>query len=164
MLAGLGITGMQNLLQRGKDEAALNTMQHFLDDARSEAEIRHQTISVCHSSDQQTCDGRWSDGQLMFIDSERDGVVHDREQILAVNKMKSDRNELHVRSFPVFRDSLQFTPLAWASNDNGTVWYCHQGQRQPVWAIKINRMGSTHVVWPDKHGQIQDGSGDLLKC
>jgi type IV fimbrial biogenesis protein FimT len=164
ILAALSTQGMQSMLLRGQEEDIRNTLLQTLNHARNEAQIRHQIISICHSRDQRTCSGTWSDGILMFIDVESDGVIHERDQIIGVTHFKSNRNALHARFFPAYRDYLQFTPLSSNSDNNGTFWYCHSDKRNPEWAIGLNKMAEAHVLLPGLEGKIHDAKGKLILC
>jgi hypothetical protein len=155
---------MQDMLGHGRDVALSTEWQRLIDDARDQADLRHQVITLCHTNDQRTCSGSWADGQLMFIDFQQDGVIHEPSQILVNKQLPLRGGSLHARFYPQYRQVIQFHPLAVESNDNGVVWYCAKQRSRPVWAVLINKLGNTRLMLPDESGSIYDGSGSKLQC
>lgn len=164
MLSAVMLPGLQTILSHRQDEALQAEFMRLLQHARSQSDIRHRTISLCHSRDLHACNGRWSDGLMMFVDDAEDGVVRDQGQILEVHQMKSVGGEIYFKFFPNFRDYIQFHPLVSANNDNGIIWYCRHASASPLWAIVINKSGNFRVVRQDQQGRIVDTKGKLLRC
>jgi hypothetical protein len=71
---------------------------------------------------------------------------------------------LHWRSYPHYRDYLFFLPEGALESDNGTFWYCYPHQASPAFALTLNKAGMTHVILPDKQGDVRDASGKRLMC
>ncbi len=131
--------------------------------AKHEARIRHQAIALCKSNSLHQCAGEWIDGQLIFIDEYDDGSVHDQAQILKTIHMPAQGGKLYWRSFPIYRDYLQFSASGLAQNDNGTFWYC-DAELTAIWALSLSKSGHTRVIYPDRDGVLRDGSGRVLAC
>src|SRR5262249_52313364 len=108
-----------------------------------------------------SCQGNWEEGQLVFIDENKNGTVQHPQQILAVRQTSSLHGSLHWRSFPLHRNFLLFLPDGLAFN-NGSFWHCH-GEKAK-WAIVINQSGRARVVNPDENGDVKDGHGNVLPC
>lgn len=60
------------MIGRGSRDAALGELSFTLSLARSEAIKRSATVSVCPSNDASSCSGGWSDGWLMFVNTDAD--------------------------------------------------------------------------------------------
>ena len=164
VLSMIAIPGLQTLLRKAQDDAAQADILRMVEIARSEALLLRQTVTLCKSRDQRTCSGEWSEGQIVFVDPVQDGVVRDRSQVIAVNKMKNKGGDLRARFYPRYREFIQFNSMLAENDDNGTFWLCHVGSALPVWAIKISKSGSAHVLLPDRNGEIKDKAGRVMMC
>jgi type IV fimbrial biogenesis protein FimT len=164
ILGMITVAGLSEMSQRANDDAVLADLFRLIEAGRNEAELRHQTITLCHSENLQSCGGEWGGGLILFIDKKRDGVIHHSSQIILVNKLKTARGNLHARFFPFYREYVQFNPLNDNINDNGTFWYCRRNALQPSWAVRINRMGIINILKPDSNGDITDHSGTKFNC
>lgn len=158
------IPGLREVLQHAQDNAVRAELVKLMVTARSEAETLCKTVMLCKSSDMFHCGGEWSAGQLVFVDSMRDGKLHTAAQIIAVNRMQSARGSLHVRFYPIYRDAVYFHSLISGVNDNGTFWYCRAGAVLPSWAVKVNRAGNIEEMLPDANGEIKDAQGRVFPC
>lgn len=130
--------------------------------AKFESITRNLPIAVCKSKNQTACGGDGADGEIVFIDKNADGVVHNSESILAVIKTKSHHGNLYWRAFPSYRQYLLFSPTGLLHSDNGTFWHCHA--HSAVWAVIINKLGRTRLAYPDNNGVIKDSHGEPLSC
>ncbi len=164
ILGAVAVQGIQALLNRGQDEALQNELMQLMLSARSEADTRHRTISICPSNDLHACGGDWSNSQIMFIDDAEDGRIHQQDQILAVHQMTSRRGILQFKFYPRYRHYLQFHPTLTDSNDNGTLWYCRNHASYPAWAIAMSKSGECHALPKDSNNQIKGSDGKVLEC
>lgn len=164
IVAAFTFPAAQHLLQRGQDEATRTALVRMIYFAREQADTRHQSIIICKTQDGLSCGGAWSDGQLVFVDDEQDGEIHQTEQIIMKQKMKVAQGQLHARFYPRYRDYIQFQPTNIETMDNGTWWYCHAHDKLPVWAITVNRVGGVNTHFPDAQGEIYDTQHNLLIC
>lgn len=122
--------------------------------ARSEAMMRGFSMTLCHSIDQKTCSGSWSDGFL----------VNDGQRTFFSYHNDALRGVLHWRSFPQSKEDLQFSPSGFLYAENGSFWFCHYQAVRPSWAIVINQSGRARWISPDKKGVIDMGDGETLHC
>ncbi|OGT41992.1 MAG: hypothetical protein A3F42_04305 [Gammaproteobacteria bacterium RIFCSPHIGHO2_12_FULL_37_34] len=156
------------LLKRVYDHANGKILQtqllHSIQFAREEAQIRHMPVALCQSKNNLDCSGNWLDGQLVFVDENKDGVVNSNEQILTTIQTRANRGLLRWRSFPSKRDDLLFLPTGAMRSDNGTFWYCPNTSGLPTWAIVLSKTGRARVAYPNKNGVILDAHGRLLQC
>ncbi len=163
LLAVMVYPSLKNFSEKANDDSLQSQLWHAIQLAHTEAMSRHVTIGLCKSKDAKTCGGRWTDGQLIFIDANEDGKIIQPKQIIMVFQPTFFQGQLNWRSFPARRDYLQFTP-ATLQNGNGTFWFCHATNQFPSWAIIINLSGRPRMVYPDQEGKIEDGSGQVLRC
>tara|TARA_R110000868_G_scaffold174324_3_gene410942 strand:- start:232 stop:828 length:597 start_codon:yes stop_codon:yes gene_type:complete len=162
----LVIPGIKGMAQQNKQDALCKEMLSLIYFAKNQAETRRQVVTICKSDDQKTCSGDWSDGQLVFVDVENNGTIRDSEQVLLAKQLNTKQGDLYVQFYPSYRDSIKFSPISLDGSDNGTVWYCRKDATMPSWAIRISKVGDASVVYPNKHGQINDshGHGNSLTC
>lgn len=132
--------------------------------AKQEAHARHLPIGLCQSKDHRTCSGNWSDGQLIFVDENKDGRVHNHEQILMVLPTHALHGRLNWRFYPYYRQYLQFLPTAMLNNNDGTFWYCRTRDKRPAWGLILSRSGRMRTAYPNESGELRDSRGNLLTC
>lgn len=165
ILAALSFPSLHSFFNREYDKTIQLQLLRSIQLARQEAIAQHVLVSLCKSKNGLTCSGDWSDGYLVFNDENKDGIVHDKKQILAVIQQDSQKGTLHLRSYPHYLDYLQFLPTGFMrSHNNGTFWYCHEGEVSPVWAIAFSQSGKARVDYPDKKGIIYDSQGKPFEC
>jgi type IV fimbrial biogenesis protein FimT len=119
----------------------------------SEAIARNTTITLCKSQNHTTCGGTWESGQILFIDTNQNGIVSDTSQILFVFD-KAHAGVLHWRP-ALNQEYLQFSPEGMTHGQHGTFLYCLKKYDQPLWAIIINGSGRARKV---------DGATSGLSC
>lgn len=162
ILIAISLPTAHQFLSRTQDDILQRQLLRAIAIAKQEASARHAYIALCKSNNQETCDGAWEEGQLVFLDETGDGVINNSEQILAVIQTQSKHGSIKWRSFPAYRNYLLFLPTGLMKSDNGTFWHCHANTT--AWAIIINKSGRTRIAYPDKNGEIKDGHGKPLNC
>ncbi|MFU8798105.1 MAG: GspH/FimT family pseudopilin [Gammaproteobacteria bacterium] len=80
----VAIPGWQALLEKNRATVVVNQLREAIYYARSEALKRGVTVSVCKTVDQITCSGTWAEGQLVFLDINRSGIIQSPNDILRV--------------------------------------------------------------------------------
>lgn len=164
ILSMITVPALQDLLQQSQESAVKNDILHMLAFARNEADLRQKTITMCRSSNLHECGGEWSGGQIIFIDVANNGKVQHESLILSANQRRTVHGQIKMRFYPYYRTYIQFHPLQFESNDNGTIWYCRKSSSLPAWAIEVSQSGETHVKLPDQSGRIIDDKGRALQC
>lgn len=161
---GMSFPAMKHFFDATADDILQSQLLHTIQQAMQAAQSRMQPVALCHSKDHLTCSGRWMDGQLIFVDENEDGVIKDKDQILAVIQNQVQQGILHFRSYPYYRDYLLFLPMSLMRQDNGSFWYCHSEKELPVWAMMLSRTGKVRVQYPDQEGKIKDAHGVPFTC
>lgn len=164
ILAGLAYPLLRHFFERSNDLLLQMQLLHAIQYAKGEATIRHHAVAICKSSNHRSCSGQWLDGLLIFMDENNDGIVHDQNHILSILTMPAQEGRLFWQSFPVYHTYVAFSKHGLVSSDNGTFWYCQYGKTYPSWAVVLNRLGETHVIYPNKQGFIRNSRGRILRC
>lgn len=156
IIAALGVGSLRYFFYRSDDVIMTQQLLHVIQFAEQEAKARHQTVIVCSTVDAVSCSGSWADGQLAFVDSSNDGLVHESSQILLVMQTTTHSGILRWRSFPYYHDYLQFQPSGLMHSDNASFWFCRADNEKPAWVIRLNKSGRARVETPYV--------GDELSC
>jgi len=73
ILLSIGVPSFVDFIQNGRMSAQTNELNASLSLARAEAIKRKIPVTVCRSSDQDSCSGAWGDGWIVFTDANNDG-------------------------------------------------------------------------------------------
>ena len=160
----MSLPSVNNFFDRKKEAILQAQLLRAIQMTYQLADVEHFSVSLCPSKNHFTCSQNWLDGLLIFVDEEEDGIVHDQKQIFSVIQTDAQHGKLYFRSFPFYRRYLLFSSKEWIQSNNGTFWYCHQGESLPRWAIMINRSGRAKVVERDQEGMVRETTGKPLKC
>lgn len=163
ILSLLSFPSMQHLANRGHDQLLQANILNTIHTAQIEAEVRGLPISVCFSNASLWCGGASTNRLLVFIDESGKGVLHDKQQLLANTQINLHKGRIMWRAYPRYRDFIHILPTHWLSADNGMFWYCRLSQKQPVFAIAVNKSGGSRVIYP-VDGEIKDSRGRVLHC
>jgi type IV fimbrial biogenesis protein FimT len=87
LLLGLGVPSFINVTRNNRLATQANELVTALSLARSEANKRGLPVSVCASSSGAECDGEWTDGWIVFVDtpSPNIGVVDGPDEVLSIS-------------------------------------------------------------------------------
>ncbi len=154
---------LKGLMDHADDDLMRLLLLRAIELARQEAHAHGMSTVLCKSNDHLTCSRGAKDSLMVFLNENEDGIVHAKENILAIMQTSSQRGSLNWRSFPGYRDYLIFSAIEITNTDNGTFWYCHTSGLCPAWAITLNKTGRARVVYPNK-GEIKDSHGQSLRC
>lgn len=99
ILAAIAVPSFDNLIKRNRIDAIQSQLSAALAAARTAATTRNANVVVCASDGDQTCveaSGSWSDGWLVFVDSNGDTKLDADEQVLEVFK---NNNNFNIRAY-----------------------------------------------------------------
>lgn len=167
IISALAIVFIPNLsyVSRTTDASILRTeLIMALQIAQSHAQNLGRPITICPSKDMKHCANKnWVTGWLIFIDDRYEGMPTANSQPLYARQNTIHDGILFWEAYPRYRAFLTFSSY---QNDavNGTFWYCLHDQRNPVWAIVINKLGRVRIVLPNADGEIVDGIGKKRYC
>jgi type IV fimbrial biogenesis protein FimT len=154
ILCALVIPAQTAVLGKARSDVARAQLLQAIHLAHSEALLHGTTVTLCASRDHVSCQGDWQDGQILFLDKNKHGIVDDRRDILSVFDALRGA-VLHWRSSR-HKNYLSLTAVGRTDAEDGTFWYCMHDGKNPVWAIRINEMSRARVELPDRFGKIDD--------
>lgn len=164
IIAGFSYCGWNHLLAEHRAKLLQNKLIQAVQLAQQWAKTENVPVSICKSKDQLTCEGSWDQGFIIFTDYDQDGTIHDKSQIVFVQRLMLKSEQLHWRSFPIYHDFLHFVPYGIMTSDNGTFWYCASHTKSPSWALILSKSGHIRIQKPDTDGILKDASGKNLAC
>lgn len=150
ILATVATPNVTALLYDSSRTAAANSFIHATFLARSEAIKRNDVVTLCKSSDGQTCSRSvdWNAGWIVFVNKDRDDPpVRDRdERVLATYQGWQQGTITSTRDSFSFRSYRQGVV-------NGTVVFCDPRGSAHARAIIINHAGRPRIARRDSNGR-----------
>lgn len=131
--------------QRTQVRQQFEQLQQALFTARATALAARRHVTVCASKSGEQCDGEWSEGVLVFVDSSRTRRVTSKAAIIQQHFFKHALANIYWKGFTGY-DSLQFAPDGTTASENGTFTYCPQKLAIfPAYAMVVNKSGRVRV-------------------
>ncbi len=128
--AALVVPSFDSVLNNNRRATAVNQLVSAMHAARSEAITRSTQITICPSSDAQSCNGTsWQDGWIYFADADRDRSV-DGDDIVLGSFPAPSRLTITTAEFP---DFLAYRPngrvmVDTPADNSGQFTFCdHRG-------------------------------------
>lgn len=155
ILATIAAPSLGGLYRNSQRTAAVNRFFHALFLARSEAIKRGQIVSLCKSTDGQTCIHRgveWTAGWIVFVNVDRDDLpVRDADEpLIAFYEGWPQGRITSNRLSYSFRPDVQGVV-------NGTIVFCDDRGPEYARAIIISHTGRPRIAQ-------RDANGRLLRC
>ena len=154
-----------NLVKSNRATALVNDLLTDLQLARSEAIKLNQTVTLCKSSDKLGCNGDWSDGWIVFSDSNRNRRIDGTDRLLVISDAIGGSLVL---SWNAFRSDnyIQFSSQGYIHSNNGTFKICPPDRDvRQARALIINRIGRARVSKDrNSDGIHEDARGRPLFC
>jgi type IV fimbrial biogenesis protein FimT len=143
ILVTISLPTFSDTLARARQAAELNSLFHAIHLARKESIRRRQVMTVCASSDGQSCLGirDWSSGWILFNNTDRDSppqVDPDETVVLSHSVSESLRISANRRAFTLRATFRRAT--------NGTLVVCDREGRVPPRALVISYTGRPRVT------------------
>jgi type IV fimbrial biogenesis protein FimT len=70
ILLTIAVPSFSTLIKRNNVDSLQSKLSSALATARTEAASRNKVVTICHSDDESTCSGTWSDGWIVFEDND----------------------------------------------------------------------------------------------
>ncbi len=114
--------------------------------ARSEAIKNTSTVLLCKSSDGRQCTPRaqWSDGWIIFSDTDNDKTISSGERVIHIQQALSDNLSLKYKGFGS-HNYVRYFPSG-QSSTNGTFTLCSQLGSKYAKSIIIARTGRIRIA------------------
>lgn len=153
----VALPSFSNMLAKNEQTAQIYTLFHHHQLARTEAIKSNRNVLLCKSSDGLKCtsNSKWSDGWIIFSDTDNDKKISDNETVIYVQdtlpqklslKYKGFGSHHYVRYFPNGRSST-----------NGTFTFCNQIDKSNVQSLIIARTGRARL-------DTKASGGKALSC
>lgn len=154
-----------NLLKANRTAALINDLITDLQLARSEAIKRNKTVTLCKSSNKQSCNGNWSDGWIIFSDTDRDRRIDREDRLIAVSDAVGRSLDIDWNAFRS-DNYIQFDSQGFIHSNNGTFKVCPSDHdARQARAVIINRLGRARSSRDrDGDGIDEDARGRPLTC
>jgi len=143
----LSVGGFSQAASEQRRAAATNQLVGTLHVARSAAMMRNQSVTICPSSDQQTCtQGEWEQGWIAFVDANQSHQPGPEGLLLAEPPLG---NQLTLDSVE-FQDYLSYRPNGQVMVDSttenvGQFHLCDGPGPEPARTILINATGKPRL-------------------
>lgn len=150
ILLTIGVPSFVDFMNASKATAYANDLLADLNYARSEAITRGVRVTVCHSNDAATCSGNWSNGWIVFANTNAAGtqnVVDNGDEILRVHTAVEAASGWVLNANNNFANFVAFLPDG-RSNTVGTFTICKNGvmNMERGKAILVNRTGRARIA------------------
>jgi type IV fimbrial biogenesis protein FimT len=137
VLLSIAAPSFRDMSIRNRLAGYSNDMIAAINFARSEAIRVGRPISICSSSDQETCSGGWSDGWIIFRNDNGDDAVDDDEPVLKVYSAVSDNYSMGADDG--LGTAIMFRRDGSAAN-TGMFAMCFEGETVGARGIVITRL------------------------
>jgi len=151
--------------QRKEIDALMRELIGAIDMARSHAVVENVMVTFCRSDDGQQCQGKWSDGSILFTDSNADRVLSGEDRLLFRLEPMKPAGTLEFKSFQN-RQFLQMNARGFTNYQNGNFTFC-PASKDPRLArqIIVSLSGRTRFARDkDGDGIAEDSQGKPLYC
>ena len=136
MIAAFAIPSYQSFYEKQNAELTKMQLLRAIEFARSSALIQQEPVTLCGSSDLETCSGQW----------EKCLLIKTKNKILFSFQSPALKGKIQWRAFPNLKPDLIFLADGFSATENGTFNYYEKNSPNPLWAISINQAGRAHVT------------------
>jgi type IV fimbrial biogenesis protein FimT len=140
ILAATALPSLQGFIRNNRVVAESGDFKIALTLARSEAIKRNRIVAICASSDGATCAGGWSDGWIVFQDTNADGARANAEELIRAGTSDDDVAISSSTSVTSYSFNGRGLPVAVAANPTFSVavYPCDAGEPY-LRTIELNR-------------------------
>ena len=126
ILTAIALPSFQDISERNRVTANVNKLVRELHLARSEAIKRKVRAVLCSSSNPEaglpTCSGSWTQGWILFVDTDNDQTFDNNEPLITVHNGLQSGNTLKWNN----GNNIWYLPSGTTSNLGGTFTICSQ--------------------------------------
>lgn len=164
IIAALAVPSFENIIRKQKVIGEANRLFSLLYFAKSEAIKRNVVITICKSDNRVECGGTWSDGWIVFVDSNKDGDRSVSETVISMGRIAGD----YRLSWTAFGSNnyIRFTDKGLTLGQNGTFKLCpNDGDARFARAVVISKTARVRLSKDsNSDGIYEDASGNALNC
>ncbi len=170
IMAAVAIPSYSAMVLSGRQSSAYNTLAGTISLARMEAVKASRVVSMCISSDQDTCDAttatEWNNGWIVFSDFDGDGLVDaaDGDTILARERAQ----DLGIRINSTDFGSLISMAPRGRLRTQGTFVVCNddledeEAMALNLWVTGLGRQATDSAA--DNDEIVEDLTGNNISC
>lgn len=165
ILIGMTFPGMESLHSRQQSKASSQLLFSALVLARNTAISHGHLVTVCRSADGLVCGGNWSQGVIVFTDTNGNRKIDNSDSLVSRVSTSGFRGRIYWRSFGN-RQYVQFLPTGATRGQNGNFTLCpDSGFGEAAQQIVISRTGRIrYAVDSDGDGLVEDSRGKPVRC
>lgn len=162
---GLAAPAFNTLLKEHRSEQVIRQLYGLIQKSRHHAITNNTNIILCKSRDFVSCGGSWSDGIIVFADTDGNRSVNGRETLLQAAEKPFDQGTLFWRSFGN-KSHLEFLPTGITNYQNGTFTYCiDRSDLKQARGISITVTGRPQIAIDRNGDGVRENSGGKpLRC
>lgn len=159
----IAVPAMQNFTIRNRLVAFNNDLMTSVNLARSEASKRAANVAVCKSSTMTSCGGNWSDGWIVFVNTDNDApaAVDSGETILRVHQALPSNYTLNATTN--FTNYVSYRRDG-SANNIGTFVVCHNSDETTARGITLTRLRPRLARDSNGDGIPETDSANISSC
>jgi len=163
----IGIPSFQSYVQNNRKAAAISDLATALQLARSTAISRRVPVTLCISSNGAACQtgtgSDWSQGWMIYVDTNGDNTLNAGEEILRIHAALPDNSTLIGSGSTANR--VSFKPQGLADGTIGTITHCDSRGASYANALVISFGGQVRqAIDTNGDGIVENGSGGPVPC
>jgi type IV fimbrial biogenesis protein FimT len=164
ILLGLGVPSFIEMTVRNRLTTYSNDFVASVNYARSEAIRRGKPVSICKSSSGTGCGGTWSDGWIVFVNTNNDNAraLDGTEPLLRVHEALAGGYTLDPNS--PFDNYVTYRADGSANQLGGTFAVCHDGNTVGARAIVLTSLRPRVGKDTDGDGIPNKDGGNIDDC
>ncbi|WP_299976788.1 GspH/FimT family pseudopilin [uncultured Pseudoteredinibacter sp.] len=152
IISALALPNMRSFYHKNNAEHSVRQLISALQATRAAAVHKRKIVSLCPTSNAQTCSKRWDDQLMIFVDLDKSGKRTKNEEIIYVRSGLQSGAHIEWRAFRNPKYYIQYRPDGSTNYHNGTFAYCPPidpeiNHRQ----IRINRAGRPRIAFKHEH-------------
>ena len=164
LLFNISLPAFDNFVNRSKLYSELSQLRGTLQLARKTAVTQSKKVTLCPTTDGQTCSRGWSDGYMAFVDGNQDRKFNAGDQLLTWHALQEERISLRFRAFGR-TSSLQWMQTGITNHQNGTFEICFKEKSRLSRALVITKAGRIRPSSDaDGDGIHENASGNNINC
>ena len=165
VLLAFAVPRFKDMFARMQAWRVTSEIAQMANQARLAAVERGYPVGLCGSADAERCDGRWVDGLLLFVDSNRNRDKDIGEEILHFSPLNASPAVLAWQGFGG-NDAVLVEAMGTPYAGNGSFTYC-SADAEPAYRrqVIINRGGRVRLSRDDNGDGVHEStSGGVINC
>jgi len=161
ILLTTAVPSFRTLVEDNRLTTQINDLVTSINLTRSEAIKRGFSATICKSNTGSSCAGDWTDGWVVFVDQDSDGVIDTGDTIIYVHDELRGNNTLTYGS----TNRITYSSQGIATGFNDTFELCDsRGAADAKGVIVSNTGRARQAIDSDDDGTVEDGSADNITC